>query len=71
MFKIFFLILAIITILISLNYHIQNPVAIWGGAVTVVIIHLAIAGGAAHIVPAVRKHIHGDKKQVNGTQHGK
>jgi len=46
--------------LIALNYHIKNPVLVYGGAIAVVLIHLAIVGGLAHIVPALRKRFQGE-----------
>ncbi len=54
------LVVAAAIALIAINYHIQNPILVYGGAITVILAHLAIAGGVAHIVPALRKRFHGE-----------
>ncbi len=59
----FFLVLAVI-ILIGINFHIQNPVLVFGGAITVVLAHLAIAGGLAHIIPMLKRYFHGESKRA-------
>ncbi len=64
MFKTFLIILAAIIILIGINYHVQNPVVVVGGAITVIVVHLALAGGVAHIVPALKKRFHGEPDEV-------
>ncbi len=61
MFKTFLLFLTAVIILIGLNYHIQNPVVVVGGAITVIVVHLALVGGAAHIIPTLKKRFHGEQ----------
>ena len=56
---VFFLVVTVI-VLIGINYHVQNPVLVVGGAITVVLVHLAIAGGLAHIVPVLKKRFNGE-----------
>ncbi len=55
----FFLVLAVI-ILLAINFHIQNPILVYGGATTVLLVHLAIAGGLAHLIPTLKKYFHGE-----------
>ena len=62
--NILFLVAAVI-ILIGLYYHIQNPVVVVGGAITIIVAHLAIAGGAAHIIPTLKKRFHGEPTEQN------
>ncbi len=64
MFKSFLLILTAVIILIGINYHIQNPVVVFGGAITVIVAHLVLAGGAAHAIPALRKRFHGEMDEL-------
>ena len=55
--NIFFLVIAVIVLLV-LYYHLQNPILAIGGAIAVILTHLVIAGGLAHIIPAFRKRFH-------------
>ncbi len=60
----FYLVVAVI-VLIGLYYHLQNPILVIGGAITVILAHLGIAGGIAHIVPALKKRVHGEPTEQN------
>ncbi len=62
--NILFLLVAVI-VLIALYYHLQNPILVLGGAVTVILAHLAIAGGAAHIIPILMLRFHGELAEPN------
>ena len=55
--NIFFLIVAVIVV-IGLYYHLQNPILVIGGAIAVILVHLPIAGGLAHIIPIFKKRFH-------------
>ncbi|MCP4419479.1 MAG: hypothetical protein GY805_22940 [Chloroflexi bacterium] len=51
-------------ILIGINYHVRNPAVVFGGAIMVIVVHLALAGGVAHIVSALKKRFHGEPDEV-------
>jgi hypothetical protein len=36
-----------------------------GGAITVILTHLAIAGGLAHFIPTLKKRFHGEPVEHN------
>lgn len=47
-----------VLVLVAINFHIQKPALVFGGAVAVVLVHLALAGGFVHIVSANKKHFY-------------
>ena len=66
--NILFLAVAVI-ILIGLYYHVQNTaVVVVGGAITVIVAHLVLVGGAAHIIPTLKKRFHGEPTEQKSSK---
>ncbi len=65
--NIFYLVIAII-ILIGLYIHLQIPVLVIGGAITVILVHLAIVGGLAHLIPTLKKRFHREPAEGNSSE---
>ncbi len=49
-----------VTAPIASDDHIQKPILVYGGAITIVLVHLVITSGVVHSVPPLRKQFHGE-----------
>ncbi len=66
MLKNILFLVGVVIILIGLfYYHVQNRTLVIGGAITIIVAHLAIAGGAAHIIPTLKKRFHREPAEQN------
>ena len=59
------LLLAAIVVVIAAYYHLQISAYVAGGVITVLLVHLILAGGAAHLVPKLKKRFHGEPVEPN------